>query len=106
MNNSKDLLIFTRLINILKHKCIEYFGDVITLSYSSSFERDMNILVTFFEDLSIKLLYEITDDIEIKKCKSKSLKDYKLWIKMQSGGYLSIGFDYSFNNLSSPCHLE
>lgn len=101
--NSLD--IFKTLVQILKAKCIELFGETLTVS-RATFEKDTEPLKLFFQEVGIKLLLDLQKDISEKTCDSKcELKDYKLWIEMPCKFHLVVSFDYECHK-STACHLE
>lgn len=103
-NNSLD--IFTVLVKILKSKCFEFFGEILTFS-RTTFEEDTEPLKDFFKSLGIKLLFDFEEAMKNypKNQKPKfELKDYKLWIKLPDT-YLMVSFDYECHK-STVSHLE
>ena len=106
--DGKDSLdIFKMLIKILQAKCIELFTNEMKISLNQyDFEKDVKPLNDFFKTLGIKIIWNIREDILVKKCDTNCvLKDYMLWIKLSHKHHLSISFDYFFEH-SAPCHLE
>ena len=105
IHGQNSLDIFKALVQILKSKCFEMFGETLIFS-RATFEKDTEPLKEFFQGLGIRLLVELQEEIRVKKCNSDCvLKDYKLWIKMPCKNNLSISFDYDCHK-STPCHLE
>ena len=105
VHGQNSLDIFKALVELLKSKCIEFFGETLVLS-RSTFEKDVEPLKEFFHSLGIKLFIELQKDINVKKCNSDCvLKDYKLWIKLPCKNNLAVSFDYDYHS-PNPCHLE
>ena len=100
-NNSLD--IFKVLVQILKSKCFDFFGEILTISLST-FEKDTEPLKDFFKGLGIKLLFEFEEDIKVFKKQNSELKDYKLCVKLPEN-YLVVSFDYECLE-STVSHLE
>lgn len=105
VHGSNSLDIFKALVQILKFKCFELFGETMVFS-RSTLEKDTETLKEFFQTLGIKLLIDLTNAMKINNCKNNCvLKDYKLWIEMPCRTNLAISFDYVCHT-SNPCHLE
>ena len=105
VRGSNAIDIFKTLVQILKSKCFELFGETIVFS-RSTLEKDVEPLKEFFQNLGIKLFIDLTDDMKIQKCNNSCvLKNYKLWLKMPCRTNLAISFDYACHT-STPCHLE
>ena len=111
MNRSKESLgIFLSLVDILKAKIIDSFGENVSIpSEEDELRYEMSHLNDFFQSLNVKMIWNVTEGIDVgKRCNRNtgcSLKDYKLWVKLSCSRMLSISFDY-FPVYSSPCHLE
>lgn len=105
VNGSTSLDIFKALVQILKSKCFELFGETMIFS-RSTLEKDVEPLKEFFYNLGIMLYVDLTENMNVKECRNNCmLKDYKLWIEMPCRTNLAISFDYVCHN-SNPCHLE
>lgn len=105
VNGSNSLDIFKALVQILKSKCFDLFGETLIISHST-LQKDVKPLKEFFNSLGIMLYIDLTDNMNVKECSNNCmLKDYKLWIKMPCKNNLAISFDYVCHN-SNPCHLE
>lgn len=97
--------IFKALVQILKCKCLEIFGETLIIS-RATVEKDTEPLKDFFETLGIRVFFEFNDQINYKKCEYNCvLKDYKLWMNLPCETNFSISFDYD-RSTSTPCHLE
>ena len=57
INGNNSLDIFKALIQLLKSKCLELFGEQIIFSIST-LEQDTKVLKEFFHNLGIKLFIE------------------------------------------------
>jgi len=102
-NNSLD--IFKALVQILKAKCLDIFGETLRFS-RATFEKDTEPLKEFFQSLGIRVFFDLDDEMKLNKCNYDCvLRDYKLWLKLPCKTNLSISFDYDCHK-STPCHLE
>lgn len=105
VHGKNSLDVFKALVQILKSKCFDLFGETMTFS-QSILEKETEPLKEFFKELGIKLFIDLHEDMSIKTCNYDCvLKDYKLWIKMPCRTSLAISFDYACHS-STPCHLE
>lgn len=104
VDGKNSLDIFKVLVQILKSKCFDFFGEILTVS-RSTFEKDTEPLKDFFKRLGIKLFFDFEEDIKVYSKKQNSeLKDYKLWVKLPEN-YLVVSFDYECLK-STVSHLE
>lgn len=98
---------FKMLVSILKSRLLEVFGDVIVISCSDAFFKDLKTIAEFFESFSIRLNYELktskTDDLSQNE--EKELKHYRLWVHMPCKQWLCLSFDHIIC-IPSPTHLE